>query len=282
MPLVTPHLPAYLARIEHPPVVAADAPTLASLTAAHVRRIPFENLDPLCGVPVADLSADALAGKLVSAGRGGFCYEQNGLIGHALRALGFGVERLAARVVWMRPPEAGTAPQTHELLAVSVAGGERFLVDVGFGDPTPPQPLRDVLGIEQETTHETYRLVPDVTSSASRFVRLEARIRDRWQPLYVIDPEPRSAIDRRVACWYVSTHPESAFVTTLKAAAVTDDGRLTLAGRRLAEHRGGETTRVVLPDASSVIEVLASRFGIALGGIDPDLLESRIAAVLDA
>ena len=44
--------------------------------AAHNRSIPFENLDPLLGIPVADLSAAALADKLVSRRRGGYCHER--------------------------------------------------------------------------------------------------------------------------------------------------------------------------------------------------------------
>jgi len=35
---------------------------------AHIRTIPFENLDPILGVPVDDLSAAALTDKLVHRG----------------------------------------------------------------------------------------------------------------------------------------------------------------------------------------------------------------------
>src|ERR1700745_2725546 len=65
--------------------------------AAHNRSIPFENLDPLLGIPVVDLSAAALTDKLVHRRRGGYCYEHNGLMGYVLDALGFGGERVAGR-----------------------------------------------------------------------------------------------------------------------------------------------------------------------------------------
>ena len=85
---------------------------LAALVAAHNRCIPFENLDPVMGVPVADLRTDALFGKLVRRRRGGYCYEHNGLMGYVLSQLGFGVDRLGGRVVWMNT--SGTLPaQTH-------------------------------------------------------------------------------------------------------------------------------------------------------------------------
>jgi arylamine N-acetyltransferase len=92
-------LTAYFDRIGHTGLSEPTLETLHSLVAAHNRSIPFENLDPLLGIPVADLSAAALAEKLVQRRRGGYCYEQNGLMGYVLEQLGFGVERLAGRVV---------------------------------------------------------------------------------------------------------------------------------------------------------------------------------------
>src|SRR6476659_9873340 len=91
--------PGYLARIgfRGSPVPTLD--TLREIVAAHNRSIPFENLDPLMGIPVHDLSAAALADKLVSRRRGGYCYEHNGLMGYVLEELGFGVERFPGRVV---------------------------------------------------------------------------------------------------------------------------------------------------------------------------------------
>jgi arylamine N-acetyltransferase len=73
------------------------------MVAAHNGSIPFENLDPLLGIPIADLSVAALTDKLVCRRRGGYCHKHNGLMGYVLEALGFGVERLAGRVVWMNP-----------------------------------------------------------------------------------------------------------------------------------------------------------------------------------
>jgi arylamine N-acetyltransferase len=93
--------------------------------AGHNRSIPFENLDPLMGIPVADLSAGALADKLVHRRRGGYCYEHNGLMGYVLEALGFEqVDRLTGRVVWMNPDWETARPpaQTHQLLSVAVPG----------------------------------------------------------------------------------------------------------------------------------------------------------------
>ena len=46
----------------------------------------------------------SLHAKLVAGGRGGYCFEQNLLFGHVLRALGFKVQEATARVRWSVPP----------------------------------------------------------------------------------------------------------------------------------------------------------------------------------
>ena len=112
---------AYFDRIGYRGAAEPTAETVHALVAAHNGSIPFENLDPLLGIPVADLRAAALIDKLVRRRRGGYCYEHNGLMGYVLEELGFGVERLAGRVVWLNPDGALPA-QTHQVLSVKVPG----------------------------------------------------------------------------------------------------------------------------------------------------------------
>ncbi|MGE2692938.1 arylamine N-acetyltransferase family protein [Mycolicibacterium pulveris] len=268
-------LAAYFDRTGYTGSTAPTVDTLHGLVAAHLRAIPFENLDPLMGRPVADLSAAALGAKLVRRRRGGYCFEQNGLIGYVLKQLGYGVDRLGGRVVWMRDSDELPA-QTHEALSVTVPGDDvRWLVDVGFGGQTLSSPIRLEAGPVQPTRHEPYRL----QKHADGYL-LESQIRDQWQPLYMFGTHPQPRIDREVASWYVSTHPESKFVTGLSAALVTDDARWNLRGRNLAIHRADGTERVRFADASEVLNALTDRFGIELTGMGD--VEARVEEVLDA
>src|SRR5262245_12466747 len=98
-------------------------PTLDTLRAIHVRHpeaIPFENLNPWLGWPVR-LDAPSLEQKLVRDGRGGYCYEHNLLLIHVLKAMGFQVMGLAARVLW-NAPEGTVTARTHMLLLVDLNG----------------------------------------------------------------------------------------------------------------------------------------------------------------
>ena len=272
-------LGAYFDRINYGGPAEPSLEVLQDLMTAHTGSIPFENLDPLRGVPVDDLSPEALTDKLVYRRRGGYCYEQNGLMGYALTEIGFRVRRLAGRVVWMLPSDAPLGAQTHTVLAVTFPGSQgSFLVDVGFGGQTLTSPIRLQTGNAQPTTHEPYRL-----NDRGDGLVLQALVRDQWQPLYVFCTQTVPQIDLTVGSWYVSTHPSSIFVTGLTVALTTHDARYNLAGRNLTIHRADGSEKIRLDDAAAVVDTLGERFGIDVAGVsDRGALEARIAQVLDA
>jgi len=134
-------LGAYLRRVGYTGPADPSAATLTSLYRAHLASIRFENLGVFIdgGVKV-DL--DSIQEKIVFRGRGGYCYEQAQLFGAVLERLGFGVERLLARV----GPDGGPArPRTHLTLRVR-AGQQVWLADPGFGSSRPAQPAAVPLG----------------------------------------------------------------------------------------------------------------------------------------
>ncbi|KDO31077.1 hypothetical protein SPRG_19600 [Saprolegnia parasitica CBS 223.65] len=155
-------LDAYLARIG----LTRDALTadvsltqLATIVTHHGRAIPFENLAG-CGVfPIAhatngevvSLQLDNIVQKLVHDKRGGYCFEQNGLLAAVLRSLGYVVATHSARVVMANnDPEKAVydlSGLSHAILIVDAmnASGEmaKYLCDVGFGGRgQPPCPMR--------------------------------------------------------------------------------------------------------------------------------------------
>jgi N-hydroxyarylamine O-acetyltransferase len=118
-------LDAYRDRIGHPRVPpSADA--LRSLHDAHVRAIPFENVDVVLGTH-RGLGLDVIGDKLVRRHRGGYCYEHALVFAAVLERLGYPVQRRIARG---QPHRAG--PRTHMMLTVP-ANEVDYLVDVGFG-----------------------------------------------------------------------------------------------------------------------------------------------------
>ena len=263
-------LDAYFRRIGLKGGVAADLPTLQAIHFGHVAAIPFENLSPLLGEPVR-LDAASLEDKLVRRARGGWCFEHNLLLAHALRAIGFELQTLAARVRWNVAPGVAT-PRSHCLLLVTIAG-ERYLADAGFGGLTLTAPLALREG-EQATPHEPHRLVREDAAYG-----LEAKVAGAWQRLYEFDLVPALQADYEVSNWYLANHPESQFVKGLVAARADVDRRHALRNARYSIHyRDGHTERRTIEDAGELKRVLAEDLKISVP--NGDALDRKLEAVL--
>lgn len=260
-------IPAYFRRIGMKHSGAPDLATLQAIVAAHELAIPFENLDPFLGKEV-DLDLSAVQKKLVHDQRGGYCFEQNLLLGEVLRGIGYEVMNLAARVLWGQPDDAITA-RSHMLLQVKVPG-QVYLVDVGFGGATLTGAMPWLTDTAFKTSHEAFRLV-----LREEDYYLQCQLPDGWKTLYRFDLQAQYPIDYRASNYYLSTNPQSHFVTGLSAARVTSEGRLALRNRDFAIHlSGGATTRRTLRDAAEIRAVLETEFLIRLPSYP--LLDQRL------
>jgi N-hydroxyarylamine O-acetyltransferase len=265
-------LDAYFRRIGYAGPRTPTLATLRALQGRHALAIPFENLDALAS-RVVRLDRDSLQGKLVAAGRGGYCFEQNLLFSHVLRELGFDVTALAARVMWERPAGEARA-RSHMLLLVNLPDGP-YLSDVGFGGLTPTGPLRLAPGPEQTTPHETFRVVEE----APEFV-VEARVGGQWKPLYRFDLQAQQQIDIEVLNFYVAEHADSPMLGRLIAARPAPDRRFALSNGTFTIHYlDGRRERRQLGSVAELRDVLGGTFGIAVP--EDAALDAALARLLD-
>jgi N-hydroxyarylamine O-acetyltransferase len=249
-------LEAYFARVGYGGPREATLAVLAALQQAQPAAIPFESLDPLLGRPVK-LDPASLEAKLLRRRRGGYCFEQNGILWRVLTQLGFQVTPLSARVVWMAPEDAPPSPLSHMLLRVDLPEGA-FLCDVGFGGQSPTAPLRLEPGLEQATPHSVYRLV-----DRGGALELQMRLQDRWSGLYRFTFEPRVLADYEVSNWFTSTHPASRFTTGLIASLAPEGRRVNLLDTRLTTYlTGGRIEERTLASADQLHAALTGEFGL--------------------
>jgi len=250
-------LEAYSQRIGYTGGRAPTLETLRGIHARHSQTIAFENLNPLLGWPVR-LDPASLQQKLIHDGRGGYCFEQNLLFSHALKALGFHVTPLAARVLWNRPEDAITG-RTHMLLRVDI-DGQPYVADVGFGGQTLTGPLRLSVDVEQATPHEPFRIV-----KAGEGFKMQSKIGGAWRTLYRFDLQEEVQPDYEIANHYTSTHPSSRFVTSLLVARPAEDRRYALLNNELAVHHlNGPTERRVLRRVAEMRQALEGLFRLRL------------------
>ena len=254
----------YLAHIGWEGERRADTATLRGVHLAHMRGIPFENLDALRRT-APSLELPDLMAKLVHSRRGGYCYEQNTLLAAALRALGFGVTLLTARVV-VGADRIESRPRTHMALLVEVPGDPQpYLADVGFGAiGALLEPVPVVVGGEFEGAGRRHRLVRVPHRGPLELLTLQAYGDDgSWQPQYAFTLEPFEHVDFDVINWHIATNPRSPFTQRLFVQRVTPERHLLLHGRLLTETRadGGVSERE-LTDEGEARRVLEVEFGI--------------------
>jgi len=228
----------YLARVGVDPdaVVEPTFDSLALLQTAHVREVPFENL-AIVGDPHPEhadgdgfdaegvaLDTARLFEKVVGRERGGYCYELNGLFHALLAALGYDVDRVAARVVGSDGD--ATPPANHHANVVHLH--RPFVVDVGMGTPQMrgPTPLdgtevTDDVGV-------TWRVVESDRPRATHRVEYREPSERAFSTRYVLDDAPRELSYFAATNDHLQASPDSPFTHGPTVSVATADGYRTL------------------------------------------------------
>ncbi|MEV7417329.1 arylamine N-acetyltransferase [Streptomyces sp. NPDC089919] len=250
-------LGAYLERIGYAGQPRPDARTLREVHRAHVRAIPFENLDVALGQQI-ELDIKSVEDKLVRSRRGGYCYEHSTLLAAALERIGFAVGARGAR---NRTRGDALTPVTHAVLVVA-ADGREWLADAGFGHQTPLEPID--LAAEGEVRQGPWTYAVGREADGLRVLRM--RREDGWRDLYAFAPQPVYPVDFLVMNHWSGSHPRSHFVGQVVAQRADAEVRSALVRDQLTRLRpdGGTERRTVAGD--EVIGLLAEEFGIELPG----------------
>lgn len=243
----------YFARIGVDGPLRADLDSFRRLHRAHALMLSYENLDVQLGVPVSR-EIEAIFDKLVARGRGGWCYEMNGLLGWALEKIGFDVTRLCGAV--MRDLAGDSVIGNHLVLLVRV-GGEDWVGDVGFGDGLI-EPVR----------------LQDGAISGNPLACSLQRIEGGWWR-YHNDPRsggpnfdfnPDVAIDALLddRCNFLQRDPASPFVQNAVVQRWIGDAHYSLRGRVLRVLTGKDEERSLVDSSADYVRKLREVFAIEL------------------
>jgi len=258
-------LDAYLARLTLKEAPAADVEGLATLQRAHRLAIPFENLDIMLGRGIL-IDGEAVFAKLVTARRGGYCFEQNRLLLDALAALGFVARPLLARV-WLAAVE--TPPLTHALSLVTI-DGQDWIADAGFGGSySPILPLADGaeadapdgarFRLERDAVHG-WMLLRDghVGSTDGRSTG------EGFQPQYSFTLATAWDADLALGNHWTATAPASRFTQMCMASIVLPRGLASLTDTLYRRRAGEDETIAEITDPRVYRIRLGLMFGIEL------------------
>ena len=244
-------LQAYLDRVKFAGAPKVDLDTLRRLHRGHVENIPYENLDVQFGRKVSR-DPEAIFDKIVTRGRGGWCYEMNGLLSWALRDIGFDVTHMAGGV--MRAAVGDEMVGNHLVLKVQL--DRPYIADVGFGDgliePVPlahgPVPQRRFAFALEDLGGDWWRFHNDPGGAAASF-DFQARRADE------------ALLDGK--CAWLQTAPVSPFVQNAVVQRHLPDGFAVMRGRTLKAMGPDVQTRQI-ESARDYVATLERVFGLDL------------------
>ena len=196
-----------------------------------VCAIAYENLDIVAGKPL-DLSGEALFDKIVRRGRGGYCFETNGLLCAMLRQMGFSVTERFARFL---RGETGVPMRRHRLSVVKLPEGD-YMCDIGIGQTAPRFPLKIEAGVVQKQRDEVYRFRKDPVHGWV----LEEMYHGVWRDYLCFTDDEAFPVDFIQPSFFCEKHPDSVFNKWPKLAIKTAEGRCTVDDRVYKEFRGEE------------------------------------------
>jgi N-hydroxyarylamine O-acetyltransferase len=244
-----------LARIGYSGQVTPDITTLRALQLAFLLKVPFENLDIHLGREIT-LNPEGIFDKIVRKGRGGVCYENNIMFYELLRALGYRVGYLSARIVKGRR----VGPE-YDHMVLLVALDRDYIIDVGRGAyPREPLPLD---GAVTSSSEDCYYKVGRHGMDYALYGR---RSRSDWSAHFIFSAVPRARSEFECMNRYHQTSPASPFTRRRLATIATSGGCVTLIDRRLSITDGADRRERELGSEAEYRQGLKRYFGIELDG----------------
>ncbi len=231
------------------------APTLLNLKLLqrqHLLNVPFENLDIHWKHPIL-LDVDKFHEKIVGEKRGGFCYELNGLFSELLTEIGYQTKIVSARVFTGKDFGA----EFDHLAILTEIGGEKFLVDAGFGDFTA-EPVRFVLDEEQSDDTGIFK----IKKRDEDYFEVVKKAGEAWNREYIFKDLERELSEFAGMCEFHQTSPESHFTRGKICSLMTSTGRKTLTDKKFIETQNGEKRETEMDSEAEFNQFLESEFNI--------------------
>jgi N-hydroxyarylamine O-acetyltransferase len=246
-------LPRYLAALGLAPAMPSRT-LLGEVVKRHLASLPFASLSVRLGDDMP-LALPLLYARLVERLRGGYCFEQNGLLEAMLQALGFQTRLVLARVIYGQDIHPGL---THRIMLVTLEGADH-LVDVGFGPLGPRVPV-PMAGTEQVDGWRRYR----VAEPRSGEFHLQYLKDSGWYSLYRFELHRYGDSDCELGHFYSHRHPGATFVNHLVVARLLPDRVLSLRNRdyRVITAQGEQVSSV--ESADQLFQLLTADLGLAV------------------
>lgn len=242
-----------------------DLEFLNEIIQCHVAQFAFSSVGPQLGDDLP-LDFEALHQRIVFRRRGGYCFEQNGLLFEILKTLGFSVRLYLGRVIYNEDIHPGL---THRITLVDF-GENRYVADVGFG---PLGPSRAV-NMSGDVSSEDFRVFR-VTERQPGVFHLQTLKDGRFFSLYKFELVRYGQADCEVGHFYSHKHPDASFVNHLVVSRILDHEIYSLRNHEFSVmSQSGEQKSLV--DSSALLHsILKDRFNLNVSNIESEQLFTK-------
>ncbi len=234
-----------------------SSPDLAFLTeimARHLASFAFSSVGARLGEDLG-LDLESLHRRIVVRRRGGYCFEQNGLLFEILQELGFDVRLYLARVIYNQDIHPGL---THRVTLVELQG-RTWLVDVGFGPMGPRNPV-SMCSAESRQGHRTFRTFEP---RAGEF-HLQTWRDEGYYSLYRFELSRYGQADCEVGHFFSHKHPKATFVNHLVVSRILEREVRSLRNREYRVISEAGETRLEIDGADHLRGLLDRELGIRI------------------
>ncbi len=246
----------YLERIDVPMLPKVDPDGLTLLQTAHLKHVPFENLDIINGNVPLSLDEYDLWDKIVKRKRGGICYEQNILFAAVLEKLGFSVRRMASH-----HPLHGKNEFDHMFLMVDFPKrDETWISDVGYSHNNFA-PIKFLPHVWQSDLRDMLKVDSIVEG---KYLLIRRNSLGEEEAMYEFNLISHTNEEYRSRCDYFSTSPDSFFNQAPFVSMDTLGGRKLLTPKHFRTYMEGEVVTRDLSSREEFDELLKEEFGIVL------------------
>jgi N-hydroxyarylamine O-acetyltransferase len=222
------------------PITMGNLGKLLELTAA---SLPFENHCTLSG-DVSELNEESLIKKIIHRKEGGLCYDLNGILYLFLKENGLDVELIRGAVYVPERNDYSPTGQTH--VAILLAdGGERYLVDSGFGGNLSLRPI-PLSGTEVKSPTGEFRVKKEDSKFGDYILEMKLKHKDTdWRIGYAFDSAHPVTDVRELneTKRIITEHPGSPFNKKPLVTKVTSTGSMVLTESSFTEWKDGQVTK---------------------------------------
>jgi N-hydroxyarylamine O-acetyltransferase len=232
---------------------APSLPALRELVAAHLYRVPFENISKLHYRRTRNLTTlPDIALYLEGMERyhfGGTCYANNSHFCELLASLGYDARLCGADM---------RAPDVHAAIMVRIEGRE-YLVDAGYGSPFwEPMPRDLKQNFEIHFGREHYVLRPHDADGSSRMAQFNDGV---LRHSYRVKPAAKTIADLAPVI-ADSFRPDATFLNAVVAARFSLARSIVIRNLKLTETHDGKPMEHTLKNREELVAAIATHFSI--------------------